>query len=120
MSAHSHYLFSTASSWGKLSSMELMGAALNILFSLCLPLLSTSTFQQLPVWHLSSILAPQAQWDIRRLFLFFFLGGRKKSCCTQLGIQYHGRAPWAILAGMAKQDRVTRGPGGWLCPPCSQ
>lgn len=72
MSAHSHYLFSTAPAWGKLSSMELMGAALNILFPLCLPLLSTSTFQQLPVWHLSSILAPQAQWDIRRLFFFFF------------------------------------------------
>lgn len=52
--------------------------------------------------------------------LVFFQGGRKKSCCTQLGIQYHGRAPWAILAGMARQDTVTRGPGGWLCPPCPQ
>lgn len=85
MSAHSHYLFSTAPAWGKLSSMELMGAALNILFPLCLPLLSTSTFQQLPVWHLSSILAPQAQWDIRRLFFFFFLGRKKETLLHSVG-----------------------------------
>lgn len=29
-------------------------------------------------------------------------------------------APWAVLAGMAGQDGVTRGPGGGLCPPCPQ
>lgn len=34
------------------------------------PLFSTSTFQQLPVWHLSSVLAPQVQWDIWGLFSF--------------------------------------------------
>lgn len=76
LSAHSHYLFLHYVRLGQAfwhgangSSPEYSLPSLR----LCFPLLSTSAFQQLPFWHLSSVLAPQAQWDSRGLFLGVFL-----------------------------------------------
>lgn len=74
MSAHSHYLYVHCVRSGQALQCGANGSSPeHPLPSLPLgfPLLSTSAFQQLPVWHLSSVLALQAQSAIRGLFLVF-------------------------------------------------
>lgn len=105
MSTHSHYLFLHCIRLGKLSSVELLGAARlsGSLPASVSPSSSTSSdFRLAPRQHAG----PSHATDV---WGYLFFRGTKQACCTLMGRPGAWQGPGSHWPGWG-QDTVTRGP----------